>query len=217
MARDKGRPREQRVLHNLIHTKLRICASWWVQEIQQKSKQTQNQKRKCQSLHGAQCTQGVPTSCNFQRVLSDGFPKARLFLWLKKRETNYCNTSPLKWKAKALMRKPPWSSSQGLKAWHWCLQACHSWDGWTPRPEDWCRWLGSSPTVPTKGQPAVLPIEASANTYYWLTPVQARSVFTCYRAAQAPAGQYRDGFELIPHQAQVIILIACEELFYLGP
>lgn len=36
----------------------------------------------------------------------------------------------------------------------------------TPRPEDCCQWLGSSPAVPTQGQPALLKMEASANTPY---------------------------------------------------
>lgn len=42
-------------------------------------------------------------------------------------------------------------------------------------------------------------------------------MFTCDTAALASAGQYPDSLELIPQQAKAIILVACLQVFYLGP
>lgn len=119
VARDKGRPWEVSALYNLIYTKLRIYAFWRVQGVQRESKHPARNERASACM--------VLISHHFQKALSDYFPKARLFLWLKKHETNCCSVPFLRWQAKALMRKPSKSSSQWVKACHWCLQARHSW------------------------------------------------------------------------------------------
>lgn len=162
------------------------------------------------TVHAAWCTQGVATSHNFQKELSDCFPKARLFLGLRKCERNCGRVSPPKVIGKGSDEKPQGSSSQWVKAWPWCLQACHSWDLVNAKAGGLVQMAGTLACCARPRTANTSAMEASANTPYdWLTPLKAISVFTCYRAALARAGQQQEGFELIPQQAQVIILIAC--------